>query len=46
MFGFKTREKNVWTNLKNTKLRLPLMEIRIYEFAVIEGKESLSRICK
>ena len=37
MFGFKKcEEKNVWTCLTNTKLRLPLMEIRICEFAVIE----------
>ena len=38
MLGFKTQEENVWTNMKNTKLRLPLMEIRICEFAVIEER--------
>ena len=35
MFGFRKR-KDVWSCLRKTKLRIPLMEIRIYEFAIIE----------
>ena len=38
MFGFKKgNDEDVWSNLKGTKLRLPLMEIRICEFSIIEG---------